>query len=121
MKVNNILEVLKTDANSMSILEKLLGGIATAALSMVVVFIILLLISFIIRIINTSPLDNEIENKVNTNEKSNCNVEKKDEIDEELVSVITAAIIQSSGKNIVVKRITRTNNNKTNWEKTYNV
>lgn len=116
MSISQLLEVLKTDITSMSIGEKLLGGCATALLAMVVVFAILVLISGLINVINATPV-----NKPSQEKKVEPAVHVFDEDvtainDMELVSVITASIMATSSKNIVVKRIKRSNNTQSNWE-----
>ncbi|MEF9992420.1 MAG: OadG family protein [Romboutsia sp.] len=113
MNISELLNTLKTDIATMSIGEKLLGGFSTALLAMIVVFTILVLIAFIIRIINAQPKEVEKIKEVETNKI----VEEKLEDSTELTAIITAAIVASSNKNIVVRRITRTNNVKSNWEK----
>lgn len=119
MNISGLLENLKVDINSLSMGERLLGGLATALLSMLVVFVVLVLISCIIKVIN--PKSKEVEVKATQTEI----VDKADlheEIDDtELIAAITAAIVSSSNKNIVVRRIRRTNNIYSNWEKTANV
>lgn len=131
MNISELLENLKTNIDTMSMGEKVLGGLATALLAMLVVFIILALISLIIRVINTQPKETNKESTNNSSQKSNttnivrdaiAKKAKEDLLDEdELIAVITSAIVAATGKNIVVKRITRTNNNKSNWEKISNI
>lgn len=131
MNISGLLETLKTNIDTMSMGEKILGGFATALLAMIVVFTILVLISLIIRVINTQPKETSNEAKNNSSHKSNtidivrdAILEKAEEDlsdEDELIAIVTAAIVATSGKNIVVKRITRTNNNKSNWEKTSNI
>lgn len=124
MSISELLQMLKTDINSMSMGEKILGGVYTALLAMGVVFIVLALIMFIIKVINITPTDKNVDKVYNSSDIANVQEnqtsnELNDDI--ELVSVITAAIMASSSKNIVVRRITRTNNIQSNWEKTSNI
>lgn len=124
MSISELLQMLKTDINSMSMGEKILGGVYTALLAMGVVFIVLALIMFIIKVINITPTDKNVDKVSNSSDIANVQEnqtsnELNDDI--ELVSVITAAIMASSSKNIVVRRITRTNNIQSNWEKTSNI
>ncbi|RDY28719.1 hypothetical protein CHL78_004065 [Romboutsia weinsteinii] len=119
MNISQLLESLKINIENMSTAERLLGGLATAALAMLVVFVVLILIAGLITIINKTPQEKQIETKESHN---NIEVAETDEESLEdnlqLVSVITAAIMASSNnKNIVVRRITRSNNIQTNWEK----
>ncbi len=122
MNISQLLENLKIDAASMPMGERLLAGCATTLLSMVVVFIVLVLIAEIIKVVNAGPKDKKnkvAEIKVDENKEVSEEISTED--DNELVAVITAAISASSNKNIVVKRISRTNNIQSNWEKTHNI
>ena len=119
MNISQLLESLKINIENMSTAERLLGGLATAALAMLVVFVVLILIAGLITIMNKTPQEKQIETKESHN---NIEVAETDEESLEdnlqLVSVITASIMASSNnKNIVVRRITRSNNIQTNWEK----
>ena len=123
MNISQLLESLKINIENMSTAERLLGGIATAALAMLVVFVVLILIAGLITIINKTPQEKQIETKENQSnieaaETEEESLEESLEDNLQLVSVITAAIMASSNnKNIVVRRITRSNNVQTNWEK----
>lgn len=122
MNISQLLEKLKIDAASMPMGERLLAGFSTTLLSMVVVFIVLVLIAEIIKVVNAGPKDKKnkvVEIKVDENKEVSEEISTED--DNELVAVITAAISASSNKNIVVKRINRTNNIQSNWEKTHNI
>lgn len=122
MSISQLLESLKVDAASMPMGERLLAGCATTLLSMVVVFIVLVLIAMIIRVVNAAPEDKKskmAEIKVDENKEVLEEVNSED--NDELVAVITAALVASGNKNIVVKRISRTNNIQSNWEKTHNI
>ena len=121
MNISQLLEALKDPQVSLSVGEKLIAGFAVALLSMVVVFIVLVVIAGIISLLQREKksISQQIE-EVN-NEPLNQEVEKS-EIDDmaELVSVITAAICAVTGNssnNIVVKKIVRSNNSKTSWER----
>lgn len=122
MSISQLLEALKVDAASMPMGERILGGCATALLSMGVVFIVLVLIAFIIRIVNVDPKDKKnMVAEIKSNENKEVLGESITENDDDLIAVITAAIVASGNKNIVVKRISRTNNIQSNWEKTHNI
>ena len=102
----------------MTVGEKLLSGVSVAVLSMVVVFIVLVLISEIISLLqkmeNKSLIINNIEKETETTE-----IEEEGNF-EEVVAAITAAICAANGgKKICVKKIIRTNNTKSNWESMY--
>ena len=118
MSISQLLEALKDTNVSLTISEKLLAGVSVAVLSMVVVFIVLVLISGIISLLqkmeNKSLIINNIEKETETTE-----IEEEGNF-EEVVAAITAAICAANGgKQICVKRIIRTNNTKSNWESMY--
>ena len=124
MSISQLLEALKDTNVSLTISEKLLAGVSVAVLSMVVVFIVLVLISGIISLLQKMENNNKKENK----SLSINNIEKETEITEieeegnfeEVVAAITAAICAANGgKKICVKKIIRTNNTKSNWESMY--
>lgn len=124
MSISELLQNLKIDASSMHMGEKLLAGLYTTLLAMGVVFIILVLIAFIIKIINDKPkVGNKKLNK-DINEmkaQENKQPQTQEQYDNELISVITAAIAASGSKNIIVRRIERTNNKQSDWEKMTNI
>ena len=115
MSISQLLEALKDTNISLTVGEKLLAGVSVAVLSMVVVFIVLVLISGIISLLqkmeNKSLIINNIEKETETTE-----IEEEGNF-EEVVAAITAAICAANGgKKICVKKIIRTNNTKSNWE-----
>ncbi|MRZ79784.1 hypothetical protein GKD14_07825 [Paeniclostridium sordellii] len=122
MNISQLLEALKDPSSVLSTGEKLLGGISVALLSMGVVFIILVIIALIITILQK---DRSSKTKVDINnltEVKNEDDEKKSNGDDfkELVAVITASIAASTGNstnNIIVRKIQRSNNNKSSWER----
>lgn len=121
MNISQLLEALKDPSASLSIGEKLLAGVCVAILSMAVVFIVLVIIAFIIKILQ---FDRGNKQKTISNldpmQESLSNDTSKDENIEELVSVITASIAAATGNstnNIIVKKIQRNNNNKSSWER----
>ncbi|WP_250674147.1 OadG family protein [Paraclostridium ghonii] len=121
MNISQLLEALKDPSASLSIGEKLLAGVCVAILSMAVVFIVLVIIAFIIKILQFDRGNNQktISNVQPTQEPLNNDTSKNENI-EELVSVITASIAAATGNstnNIIVKKIQRTNNNKSSWER----
>ena len=118
MSISQLLEALKDTNISLTVGEKLLAGVSVAVLSMVVVFIVLVLISGIISLLqkmeNKSLIINNIEKETETTE-----IEEEGNF-EEVVAAITAAICSANGgKKIFVKKIIRTNNTKSNWESMY--
>ncbi|MEG1312148.1 MAG: OadG family protein [Romboutsia sp.] len=120
MSISQLLEALKNPQVTLSVGEKLLAGFSVALFSMGVVFIVLMLISGIISLLQREKKISQPLEKIKSESVNKC-VEKK-EIDDmgELVSVITAAICSVTGNssnNIVVKKIVRSNNSKTSWER----
>ena len=81
MSISQLLEALKDTNVSLTISEKLLAGVSVAVLSMVVVFIVLVLISGIISLLqkmeNKSLIINNIEKETETTE-----IEEEDNFEE---------------------------------------
>lgn len=121
MNISQLLEALKDPSASISIGEKLLAGVCVAILSMAVVFIVLVIISLIIKILQVDRTEKQ-KNIANEEPIQEASIENKssNENIEELVSVITASIAAATGNstnNIIVRKIQRTNNNKSSWER----
>lgn len=123
MNISQLLEALKNPSISLSVSEKLLAGLSVTILSMVVVFIVLVIIALIISLLqreksNTKSID-ILETKINDFTKNQVDINKTDNM-EELVAAITAAIAANTGNstdNIVVRKIIRSNNIKSSWER----
>lgn len=122
MNISQLLEAVKDPSSTLSMGEKLLAGVSVAVLSMAVVFIVLVVIALIIAILQRDKSKKVKEDNIELIKR------KEDEIKEvnnnedlgELVSVITAAIAATTGNstnNIVVRKIQRSNNTKTSWER----
>ena len=122
MIISQLLEAVKDPSSTLSMGEKLLAGVSVAVLSMAVVFIVLVVIALIIAILQIDKSKKVKEDNIELIKQ------KEDEIKEvnnnedlgELVSVITAAIAATTGNstnNIVVRKIQRSNNTKTSWER----
>ena len=122
MNISQLLEAVKDPSSTLSMGEKLLAGVSVAVLSMAVVFIVLVVIALIITILQRDGSKKVKEDNIELIKQ------KEDEIKEvnnnedlgELVSVITAAIAATTGNstnNIVVRKIQRSNNTKTSWER----
>ncbi|GKZ01569.1 hypothetical protein ANS017_23260 [Paraclostridium bifermentans] len=121
MNISQLLEALKDPSASISIGEKLLAGVCVAILSMAVVFIVLVIISLIIKILQIDRTEKQ-KTVVDVESIQEASIENKssNENIEELVSVITASIAAATGNstnNIIVRKIQRTNNNKSSWER----
>lgn len=123
MNISQLLEALKDSADVLTIGEKLLAGLSVTALSMVVVFIVLVIIAATISLLQKEKAKPQVTPVVNNNVE--ITIQSQEEVNtsdnmEELVSVITAAIAATTGNstnNIVVRKIVRSNNSKTSWEK----
>ena len=122
MNISQLLEAVKDPSSTLSMGEKLLAGVSVAVLSMAVVFIVLVVIALIIAILQRDKSKKVKEDNIELIKQ------KEDEIKDvnnnedlgELVSVITAAIAATTGNstnNIVVRKIQRSNNTKTSWER----
>ncbi len=122
MNISQLLEAVKDPSSTLSMGEKLLAGVSVAVLSMAVVFIVLVVIALIIAILQRDGSKKVKEDNIELIKQ------KEDEIKDvnnnedlgELVSVITAAIAATTGNstnNIVVRKIQRSNNTKTSWER----
>ena len=122
MNISQLLEAVKDPSSTLSMGEKLLAGVSVAVLSMAVVFIVLVVIALIITILQRDGSKKVKEDNIELIKQ------KEDEIKDvnnnedlgELVSVITAAIVATTGNstnNIVVRKIQRSNNTKTSWER----
>lgn len=121
MNISQLIEALKDPSIVLSFSDKLLVGVSVALLAMVIVFIILLTIAGIITLLQRDGSNKkQITPKVVESMEVNKVEEENNEDIGELVSVITAAIASATGNstnNIVVRKIQRTNNNRTSWER----
>ncbi|WP_042273765.1 OadG family protein [[Clostridium] dakarense] len=119
MNISQLLEALKDPSAVLTIGDKLLVGLSVALLSMSVVFIVLVLIAAIIKLLQIEKSKPE-DLKVASSQSSHVEPENdKTEDMGELVAAITAAIAASTGNstnNILVRKITRSNNSKSSWE-----
>lgn len=121
MSLIQLLDALKDPANTLSVGEKLIAGLSVALISMVVVYIILMLISGIITLLQKGANKPEKVSEVSVENTEVSTENSADDVSgiEELVAVITAAISAQSGtsaSNIIVKKVIRSNNNKSSWE-----
>ncbi len=120
MNISQLLEALKDPSMNLTVGEKLLAGFSITILSMVVVFIVLIIISTIISLLQREKTNKPaqlIENEETDLRDQSASSDYEN--NEELVSVITAAISAATGNstnNILVKKIVRSNNSKTSWE-----
>lgn len=117
MNISQLLEVLKDPQVSLSIGEKFLAGIFVATLSMIVVFIVLVIISAIISLLQIEKGNKNNINKNEVNDELKLDESVIEDNFEEVVAAITASIcVSNGGKQISVRKVRRTNNTKSNWE-----
>ena len=129
MNINELFKVLKSGSTDLSLSEKFIGGISIALLSMSIVFMVLIMIALIVKVLQKNKNTKVYINQNKDINTSNNNTYKKheeiqiqnlqDENIEELVAVITGAICLATKKDsnkIVIKRISKNQNTKTNWE-----
>lgn len=122
MNISQLLEAVKDPSSTLSMGEKLLAGVSVAVLSMAVVFIVLVVIALIITILQRNGSKKVKEDNIELikqKEDEKKDVNNNEDLGE-LVSVITAAIAATTGNstnNIVVRKIQRSNNTKTSWER----
>ena len=122
MNISQLLEAVKDPSSTLSMGEKLLAGVSVAVLSMAVVFIVLVVIALIITILQrdgSKKVKEENIELIKQKEDEKKDVNNNEDLGE-LVSVITAAIAATTGNstnNIVVRKIQRSNNTKTSWER----
>ncbi|WP_270647895.1 OadG family protein [Paeniclostridium hominis] len=122
MNISQLLEAVKDPSSTLSMGEKLLAGVSVAVLSMAVVFIVLVVIALIITILQRDGSKKVKEDNIELikqKEDEKKDVNNNEDLGE-LVSVITAAIAATTGNstnNIVVRKIQRSNNTKTSWER----
>ncbi|QUH25366.1 OadG family protein [Serpentinicella alkaliphila] len=115
---------LKNSIDSLTLGEKILGGIGVSLFGMVVVFFILVLIMFAVNLLQKFAGESKkVPSESVSFDETGMNSEVQQEILEdygELVAVITAAIaasLNTSTHNIVVKNITRKQDTTPAWSK----
>lgn len=121
MNIQSLINNIKINME-LNITEKILGGIYIAFTSMMIVFLMLLFISFIISVIGKLNF-NKIKNRNDeVNTKINSTLDYKDEcIDkEEILAIIMACVydFKSSDCEIVVRKIKRSENMYKKWNDT---
>lgn len=119
-----LIDKLKDAIDSLTLGEKLLGGIGVSLFGMVVVFFILILIMFAINLLQKFAGESKkVPSESVSFDETDMNSEVQQEILEDyggLVAVITAAIaasLNTSTHNIVVKNITRKQDITPVWSK----
>ncbi|SHH47868.1 OadG family protein [Tepidibacter thalassicus] len=110
----NLIDIMKNDIHILTNSQKIIGTLLVTGISMVIVFLVLIIISFSLNIMNRliCTQDKKETKKVNKNKDSKDN--------KELIAVISAVIAASLGtstNNIVVRNIVRVKDEESNWSK----
>ena len=124
MNINEILDQMSHDITALTFGEKMLGGLAVTALSMAIVFLVLVLLIGIIKAMDSMVNSNSKQENEEKNEFDNIqSYEQEQEPSEdisELIAVISAAVACSMGvseSKIRVVNINRVGNDSPTWAK----
>ena len=124
MNINEILDQMSHDITALTFGEKMLGGLAVTALSMAIVFLVLVLLIGIIKAMDSmvnpkSKQENEDNNEFDNIQSYEQEQEPSEDISE-LIAVISAAVACSMGvseSKIRVVNINRVGNDSPTWAK----
>ena len=124
MNINEILDQMSHDITALTFGEKMLGGLAVTALSMAIVFLVLVLLIGIIKAMDSmvnpkSKQENEESNEFDNIQSYEQEKEPSEDISE-LIAVISAAVACSMGvseSKIRVVNINRVGNDSPTWAK----
>ena len=124
MNINEILDQMSHDITALTFGEKMLGGLAVNALSMAIVFLVLVLLIGIIKAMDSmvnpkSKQENEESNEFDNIQSYEQEQEPSEDISE-LIAVISAAVACSMGvseSKIRVVNINRVGNDSPTWAK----
>ena len=124
MNINEILDQMSHDITALTFGEKMLGGLAVTALSMAIVFLVLVLLIGIIKAMDSmvnpkSKQENEENNEFDNSQSYEQEQEPSEDISE-LIAVISAAVACSMGvseSKIRVVNINRVGNDSPTWAK----
>ena len=124
MNINEILDQMAHDITALTFGEKMLGGLAVTALSMAIVFLVLVLLIGIIKAMDSmvnpkSKQENEENNEFDNIQSYEQEQEPSEDISE-LIAVISAAVACSMGvseSKIRVVNINRVGNDSPTWAK----
>ena len=120
--MNELIKQMSTDTTSMTLAEKAIGGIVVTVFSMAIVFFVLIMIMYIIKLMTSSAtkVAKRREAKVVDEKSSEVNIqeiaiepEQTSKNEEEVVAVIMAAInsyYASSQSKIVIRNISKKEN-----------
>ena len=124
MNINEILDQMSHDITALTFGEKMLGGLVVTALSMAIVFLVLVLLIGIIKAMDSmvnpkSKQENEESNEFDNIQSYEQEQEPSEDISE-LIAVISAAVACSMGvseSKIRVVNINRVGNDSPTWAK----
>lgn len=124
MNINEILDQMSHDITALTFGEKMLGGLAVTALSMAIVFLVLVLLIGIIKAMDSmvnpkSKQENEESNEFDNIQSYEQEQEPSEDISE-LIAVISAAVACTMGvseSKIRVVNINRVGNDSPTWAK----
>ena len=124
MNINEILDQMSHDITALTFGEKMLGGLAVTALSMAIVFSVVVLLIRIIKAMDSmvnpkSKQENEENNEFDNIQSYEQEQEPSEDISE-LIAVISAAVACSMGvseSKIRVVNINRVGNDSPTWAK----
>ena len=124
MNINEILDQMSHDITALTVGEKMLGGLAVTALSMAIVFLVLVLLIGIIKAMDSmvnpkSKQENEESNEFDNIQSYEQEQEPSEDISE-LIAVISAAVACTMGvseSKIRVVNINRVGNDSPTWAK----
>lgn len=120
--MNELIKQMSTDTTSMTLAEKAIGGIVVTVFSMAIVFFVLIMIMYIIKLMTSSAtkVAKRREAKVVDEKSSEVNIqeiaiepEQTSKNEEEVVAAIMAAInsyYASSQSKIVIRNISKKEN-----------
>lgn len=121
--MSELLQIMATNIDSLTLAEKLMGGAVVTLFSMGLVFTVLVTLMFVIKAMTKYATKDEVkleieQSKIITQtEIKQTNIEEINVNEEEIVAAIIAAInanYSSSQSKIVIKNITRNNDNWSN-------
>lgn len=117
--MNELIKQMATDTASMSIAEKISGGIVVTLFSMAIVFLVLILIMYIIKVMTASTAKvaerrqaKVIDEKTEEIKIQETSIEPEDNIEEEIAAIMAAisSYYASSNSKIVIKNIAKKDN-----------
>ncbi len=118
--MNELIKQMATDTASMSVVEKIIGGIVVTVFSMAIVFLVLILIMYIIKAMTASTAKvaerrqaKVVDEKTEVVKIQETSIEPEDNIEEEIAAVMAAisSYYASSNSKIVIKNIAKKDSN----------